>query len=90
MLAALVPVELAIAVRECLNVAKVYKSARKATPDPMVWFKETMLYLVRKDTPASMAAAELSVWYYALLSWRRKPYVLRREESLPITALTAI
>lgn len=79
LLAALVPVEIAIAVKELLKVAKVYKSARKASADPMVWFKETMLYLVRKDAPASMTAAELSVWYYALLSWRKKPYVLPGE-----------
>lgn len=76
LLVVLIPAELAIAFRECLKVAQVYKSARKASADPMVWFKETMLYLVRKDAPASMAAAELSVWYYALLSWRKKPYVL--------------
>lgn len=81
LLAALAPVELAIAVRECLKVAKVYKSARKSSADPMAWFKETMLYLVRKDVPASMAAAELSVWYYALLSWRRKSYVLSGESA---------
>ena len=79
--AALMPVELAIAVRECLKVAQVYKSAKKASADPMVWFKETMLYLVRKDAPASMAAAELSVWRYALLSWRKKPYVLPGESA---------
>lgn len=78
--AALVPFEIAIAVKECLKVGNAYKSARKASADPMVWFKETMLYLVRKDAPASMAAAELSVWYYALLSWRKKPYVLPREK----------
>ena len=81
LLAALVPVEIAIAVRECLKVAKVYKSAKKASADPMVWFKETMLYLVRKDAPASMAAAELSVWYYALLSWRKRSYVLPGEKT---------
>lgn len=81
LLAALVPVELVIAVRECLKLVQVYKSARKASADPMVWLKETMLYLVRKDAPASMAAAELSVWYYALLSWRRKPYVLPGESA---------
>ncbi|WP_281508549.1 hypothetical protein, partial [Parvibacter caecicola] len=28
-----------------------------------------------------MAAAELSVWYYALLSWRKKPYVLPGERA---------
>ena len=38
-----------------------------------------MLYLVRKDAAASMTAAELSVWHYALLSWRKKPYALPSE-----------
>ncbi len=79
--AALVPFEIAIAVKECLKVGNAYKSARKASADPMVWFKETMLYLVRKDAPANMAAAELSVWYYALLSWRKRPYVLPGESA---------
>uniref|UniRef100_A0A7C9JD38 Uncharacterized protein n=1 Tax=Muribaculaceae bacterium Z82 TaxID=2304548 RepID=A0A7C9JD38_9BACT len=81
LLAALVPVEIAIAVKECLKVGNAYKSARKASADPMVRFKETMLYFVRKDAPASMAAAELSVWYYALLSWRKKPCVLPGESA---------
>ncbi|WP_165062922.1 hypothetical protein [Adlercreutzia sp. ZJ154] len=79
LLAVLIPVEIAIAVRECLEIARVYKTAKEKSADPIAWFKETMLYLVRKDTPASMAAAELSVWYYALLSWRKKPYVLPGE-----------
>lgn len=81
LLAALVPIELAIAARECLEIGKVYKRAKKTSSDPMVWFKETMQHLVRKDTPASMAAAELSVWYYALLSWRKKPYALSDEKA---------
>lgn len=75
LLTVLIPVELVIAVRECLKVVSVYKSAKRVSADPMLWFKGTMLYLVRKDAPASMAAAELSVWYYVLLSWRKKPYV---------------
>lgn len=81
LLAVLLPVELGIAVRECLNVVKVYKSAKAANADPMARFRETMLYLVRKDAPASMAAAELSVWHYALMSWRKKPYVLPGEKA---------
>lgn len=81
LLIVLIPVELAIAVRECLKVVRVYKSAKRASADPMVWFEETMFYLVRKDAPASMAAAELSVWYYALLSWRKRPYVLPGERA---------
>ena len=28
---------------------------------------------MRKELPARMMAAELSAWYYALLSWRQKP-----------------
>lgn len=80
LLAVLVPVEIAIAGMECLKVVNIFRSARKASADPMVWFKETMLYLVRKDVPASMAAAELSVWYYALFSWRKKPHVLPGEK----------
>lgn len=81
LLSALLPVELAIAIREIRKLAKVYQSAKARSADPMVWFKDTMLYLVRKDVPANMTAAELSVWYYALLSWRGKPYVLPGEKA---------
>ncbi len=81
LLAAMIPVELAIAVMECLKVVKVYKCAKAKSADPMVWFKDTMLYLVQRDAPVSVAAAELSVWHYALLSWRKKPYVLPGERA---------
>lgn len=81
LLSTLIPVELAIAVREVRKIAKVYQSAKASNADPMAWFKDTMRYLVRKDMPASMTAAELSVWYYALFSWRRKPYVLPGEKA---------
>ncbi|WP_302961466.1 hypothetical protein [uncultured Adlercreutzia sp.] len=76
LLSALIPVELAIAVRECLKITRTFKAAKTESSDPVVWFRETMLYLVRKDVAANMTAAELAVWYYALLSWRKKPYVL--------------
>ncbi len=79
LLSALIPVELAIAVRECLKIARTFKAAKAESPDPMVWFRETMCCLVRKDTAANMTAAELSVWCYALLSWRKKPYALPGE-----------
>lgn len=81
LLSALIPVELAIAVRECLKIARTFQAAKAKSSDPMVWFRETMRYLVRKDTAANMTAAELSVWYYALLSWRKKPYVLPGERA---------
>lgn len=81
LLSALIPVEVAIAARECLKIVRTFKTAKAMGPDPMAWFKETMLYLVRKDAAASMTAAELSVWYYALLSWRKKPYVLPSERA---------
>ena len=79
LLSALIPVELAVAVRECLKIARTFKAAKAESPDPMVWFRETMCCLVRKDTAANMTAAELSVWCYALLSWRKKPYALPGE-----------
>lgn len=81
LLCALVPVELAIAIRECRKLIEIFRSAKVKSADPMVWFKEIMLYLVQKDVPASMAAAELSVWYYALFSWRKKPYALPSEKT---------
>ncbi|WP_251213047.1 hypothetical protein [Adlercreutzia murintestinalis] len=81
LLCVLVPVEVAIAARECLKVAHIYRVAKAKGPDPMVWFTETMRYLVRHDTAAHLAAAELSVWHYALLSWRRAPYVLSGEKA---------
>lgn len=34
----------------------------------MEWFFATTRYLVRKELPARMIAAELSAWHYALLS----------------------
>ena len=49
LLSALIPVELAIAVRECLKIARTFKAAKAESPDPMVWFRETMCCLVRKD-----------------------------------------
>lgn len=81
LLSALVPAELAIAVKEVRKIIKVYRSAKASSDDPMAWFKDTMRYLVRKDMPASMTAAELSVWHYALFSWRKKPYVLPGEKA---------
>ena len=81
LLSALIPVELAIAARECLKIAHTFKTAKAKSPDPMAWFRETMFYLVRKDVAANMTAAELAVWYYALLSWRKKPYVLSGERA---------
>ena len=81
LLSALVPVELAIAVREVQKIVKVYRSVKASSADHMAWFKGTMRYLVRKEMPASMTAAELSVWYYALFSWRKKPYVLPGEKT---------
>ena len=81
LLSALIPVEFAIAVKEVRKIIKVYRSAKTSSDDPMAWFKDTMRYLVRKDIPASMTAAELSVWYYALFSWRKRPYVLPGEKA---------
>lgn len=73
LLAVLVPVELGIAAREMLCMVRTFKGAKAQSADPLVWLSATTRYLVRKETPARMMAAELGVWYYALLSWRKKP-----------------
>lgn len=81
LLAGLVPVELAIAARECVKIAKVFRSAKATSPDPMAWFRDTMRYLVGQEAAANITSAELGVWYYALLSWRQKPYTLPGEKA---------
>ena len=75
LLAVLFPVEAAIAVREILHLACLFKGAKMQSADPLEWFYAVTCYLVRRELPARMMAAELGVWYYALLSWRKKPSV---------------
>ncbi len=75
LLAVLFPVEVAIAVREILHLACLFKGAKMQSADPLEWFYAVTCYLVRRELPARMMAAELGVWYYALLSWRKKPSV---------------
>lgn len=75
LLAVLFPVEVAIAVREILHLACLFKGAKMQSADPLEWFYVVTCYLVRRELPARMMAAELGVWYYALLSWRKKPSV---------------
>lgn len=75
LLAALFPVEVAIAVREILHLARLFKRAKTQSVDPLEWLHAITHYLVRKELPARMMAAELGVWYYALISWRKKPSV---------------
>ncbi|PWL78571.1 MAG: hypothetical protein DBY20_06890 [Coriobacteriia bacterium] len=75
LLAALFPVEAAIAVREIIRLARLFKGAKRQSADPLEWFYAVTHYLVRKELPARMMAAELGVWYYALISWRKKPSV---------------
>ncbi len=43
-------------------------ASKAGSADPMEWFFATTRYLVRKELPARMMGAELSAWYYALLS----------------------
>lgn len=75
LLAALFPVEAAIAIGEILRLARLFKGAKTKSADPLEWFYAVTCYLVRRELPARMMAAELGVWYYALLSWRKKPCV---------------
>lgn len=81
LLAVLVPVELAIAIKEILNMVRAFKDAKAESSDPMRWLYATTLCLVRKETPARMMAAELSIWYYALLSWRKRPNIKAEERA---------
>lgn len=75
LLPVLLVVEAAIAVREIMHIARAYQAAKARSDDPMAWLYEAVLYVVPKETPARMMAAELSVWYYTLFSWRKKPAV---------------
>ncbi len=43
-------------------------ASKAGSADPMEWPFATTRYPVRKELPARMMAAELSAWYYALLS----------------------
>lgn len=45
-----------------------FLASKTGSADPMEWFFATTRCLVRKKLPARMIAAELSAWYYALLS----------------------
>lgn len=75
LLAGLVPVEIAIALWEIRRITCIFKAAKAENSDPLQWFYAATLYLVHKETPARMMAAELSVWYYALFSWRKRPSI---------------
>ncbi len=81
LLAALIPVELAIAAKEAMSMVRVFKVAKAKSSDPMQWFYATTFYLVHKEAPARLMAAELSVWYYALLSWRKGLHVKAGERA---------
>ena len=73
LLAALVPVEAAIAGCEVVHIVRAFRKAKAAADDPMEWLFAATRRLVRKELPARMMAAELAVWYYALFSWRKRP-----------------
>ena len=73
LLAVLAPVELLIAGREIRRIARVFKGAKAESDDPMVWLRSTVHAVVRKDPVSSLAATELTIWYYLLFSWRKKP-----------------
>lgn len=75
LLAVLFPVEVVIIVREILRLARLIKGTKAQIADPLEWFYAVACYLVRRELPARVMAAELGVWYYALLSWRKKPSV---------------
>lgn len=72
LLPVLLVVEAAIAIREIMRIIRAFQAAKARSTDPMAWLYEAVSYVVPKEAPARMMAAELSVWYYALFSWRKK------------------
>lgn len=72
-------VELAIAIREITRIVKVFQTAKAKSTDPVAWLYEAVSYVVPKEIPARMMAVELSVWYYSLISWRKKPVSISGE-----------
>lgn len=73
-LAALV-VEAGVAVREARRFACGFRAAKAATDNPLDWFSGAFSALVRNERAARMAGLELTMWYYAVASWRRAPHV---------------
>lgn len=73
LLPVLLVVEAVIAVREAVRIAGAFRTAKTRSADPMAWLYDAVFYVVPKEVPARVMAAELSVWYYALFSWRKRP-----------------
>ncbi|RDB63118.1 hypothetical protein C1878_04415 [Gordonibacter sp. 28C] len=69
-----VAVDLSIGIHEGRRLARSFRAARLASDEPLEWFERPFFELVRHEG-AHACATELSVWYYALLSWRRPPIV---------------
>lgn len=68
-----VAVDLTIGIREGRRLARSFRAARRASDEPLEWFERPFLELVRHEGAAHACATELSIWYYALFSWRRAP-----------------
>jgi hypothetical protein len=68
-------IDLVVAVRGFMRLAKVLRMAKEASKDPNKWFFALAFDLLRNRRIAKLLSAELSTDYYALCSWRKQPYV---------------
>lgn len=68
-------VDVLVAVREGARLARAWRAAKLASSRPCDRFERTCLELVPNGRAARLLAAELSVWWYLLRSWRTAPDV---------------
>lgn len=64
-------VEVAIAVRETVRFATLFRAERAASEDVRDWFFAPFLQMIRSARAAALATNEIAMIYYALFSWRR-------------------
>lgn len=64
-------VEAAIAVREIMRFVHVFREAKHASDDILIWFFAPFKQLVKNTRAARLAANEFAMLYYALFSWKR-------------------
>lgn len=70
---AVIGVEIAILFRESRRFMRVFRTARTSSANPHDWFSGAFFSLTRNEQVSHIAANEITLWYYVLASWRRKP-----------------
>ena len=75
LLLAAVAVDVLVAAHEGVRLARAWRATKPASSRPCDRFERTCLELVPNGRAARLLAAELSVWWYLLRSWRTAPDV---------------